>query len=100
MSVDNLTPGLYEATEMIYLVRPTRDGRRLYAMRLYVTAQGIRSEYDKGAVHYLEPEDRMSHERAVQLMRICHCCLVCRRRLKDLNSIERGMGPICGKYLL
>lgn len=94
-----LTPGLYEATGMVYLVRPTKDGRRLYAMRLTVTASGVASEYDKGIVHYLAPEDRMSRERAIQLMRICHCCLVCHRRLKDPNSIERGMGPICGKYL-
>lgn len=94
-----LTPGLYEATGVAYLVRPTRDGRRLYAMRLTVTAQGgVTSEYDKGIVHYLAPEDRMTRERAVQLMRICRCCLICRRRLKDPNSIERGMGPVCGKY--
>lgn len=94
----NLTPGLYEATGIIYLVRPNREGRRLYAMRLTVTAQGIESEYDKGIVHYLTPEDRMSRERAIQLTRLSGRCLVCRRRLKDVNSIERGMGPVCGKY--
>lgn len=99
MGVSELTPGLYEATGIVYLVRPTKDGRRLYAMRLTITTQGIHAEYDKGIVHYLALEDRMSRERAVQLMRICRCCLICRRRLKDPNSIERGMGPTCGKYL-
>src|SRR5688572_8415107 len=95
-----LTPGLYEATGIVYLVRPTRDGLRLYAMRLTITAKGIHSEYDKGIVHYLAPGDRMSRERAVELMRICRCCLVCRRRLTSETSIERGMGPVCGRYLL
>lgn len=95
----NLTPGLYEATGIAYLVRPTRDGLRLYAMRLTVTARGIQREYDKGIVHCLAPEDRMTRERAVQLMRICRCCLVCNRKLKDPTSIERGMGPVCRKYL-
>jgi hypothetical protein len=95
----NLTPGLYEATGIAYLVRPTRDGQRLYAMRLTVTASGIESEYDKGIVHYLTPEDRMSRKRAVELMRICRRCLVCHRALEDEKSIERGMGPVCGKFL-
>ena len=95
-----LAPGLYEAVDIPYLVRPTKDGLRLYAMRLTVTASGIEREYDKGIVHYLTPEDRMTKERAVALMRICRRCLVCNRKLKDLNSIERGMGPVCGRYLL
>lgn len=96
----NLIPGLYEATGIVYLVRPTRDGRRLYAMRLTVTAKGIQSEYDKGIVHYLTLEDRMPRARAVELMRLCGRCLICHRRLKDPNSIERGMGPVCGRFLV
>lgn len=95
----SLTPGLYEATGIAYLVRPTQDGQRLYAMRLTVTASGIKSEYDKGIVHYLTPEDRMSRARAIELMRICRRCLVCHRPLKNLDPVERGMGPVCGKFL-
>jgi hypothetical protein len=95
-----LTPGLYEiVTGIVFLVRPTQDGQRLYANRLTISANGIESEYDKGAVHLLAPDDRMSRERAIQLMRICHRCLVCHRRLKNMDSIERGMGPVCGKFL-
>lgn len=99
MDID-LVPGLYEILDTPYLVRPSQDGLRLYAMRLTVTASGVKSEYDKGMVYRLTREDRLSRERAVQLMKICCRCLVCNRKLKDLASIERGMGPVCGKFLL
>lgn len=96
----NLTPGFYEiVTGAIFLVRPTQDGRRLYANRLTVTAQGITSEYDKGAVHLLAADDRLTRAQVLDLTRLCRRCLVCHRRLKTLDSIERGMGPVCGKYL-
>lgn len=101
MSKPNVTePGLYESVNGIYLVRPTRDGKRLYAEQLVkIDRSGITVEYASGAIYNLYPEDRMSRARAIELIRFCGRCLVCRRRLKDLNSIERGMGPICGKYL-
>lgn len=92
-------PGLYESADRIYLVRPTRDGLRLYAEELFIDDDGIDHEYSSGAVYRLYPEDLMPRERAIQLMRRCRRCLVCRRPLKDLNSIERGMGPVCGRYL-
>lgn len=93
-------PGLYESVNGIYVVRPTRDGLRLYADQLLsISRSGIVKEYCPGAVYNLYPEDRMPRERAIELMRSCRRCLVCRRPLKDLNSIERGMGPVCGKYL-
>lgn len=93
-------PGLYESVDGIYLVRPTRDGPRLYAQRLEIGQSDIIQERAPGAVYNLYPEDRMPRARAIELMRICRRCLVCRRALKDPNSIERGMGPVCGKYLL
>lgn len=101
MSKPSITePGLYESVDGIYLVRPTRDGQRLYAEQLVeIDRSGITVEYAQGVVYRLYPEDRMSRERAIELMRICRRCLVCRRRLKDENSIERGMGPVCGKFL-
>lgn len=101
MSKPTITePGLYESVDGIFLVRPTRDGQRLYAEQLVeIDRSGITVEYAQGAVYRLYPEDRMSRERAIELMRICRRCLVCRRRLKDENSIERGMGPVCGKFL-
>lgn len=92
-------PGLYESADSIYLVRPTRDGQRLYAEELFIDDDGIDHEYSSGAIYRLYPEDQMPRARAIELMRRCRRCLVCRRALKDLNSIERGMGPVCGKYL-
>jgi hypothetical protein len=56
----NLVPGLYESLDVPYLVRPTQDGLRLYAMRLTVTAKGIQREYDKGAVSL--PTTGRSHD--------------------------------------
>lgn len=93
-------PGLYESIDGIFLVRPTRDGKRLYAEELVeIDRSGITVEYAQGAVYRLYPEDRMTRERAIELMRICRRCLVCRRRLNNPDSIERGMGPICGRFL-
>lgn len=92
-------PGLYESLNGIYLVRPTRDGLRLYAQRLEIDRTGITQERAPGAIYNLYPEDRMSRARAIELMRQCRRCLVCRHLLTDLDSIERGMGPVCGKYL-
>lgn len=68
----NLTPGLYEATGIVYLVRPTQDGQRLYAMRLTVTASGIESAYDKGIVHYLTLEDRPPRTEKREIHRARH----------------------------
>ena len=100
MNAPSITePGLYESIDGIYLVRPTRDGRRLYAEELFIDDDGIDHEYSSGAIYRLYPEDRMPRARAIELMRRCRCCLVCRRALKDPNSIERGMGPVCGKFL-
>lgn len=101
MSAPSVTePGLYESVDGVFLVRPTGDGRRLYAEQLVeIERSGITVEYTQGAIYRLYPEDRMSRERAIELMRICRRCLVCRRALKDLNSVERGMGPVCGKFL-
>jgi len=93
-------PGLYESVDGIFLVRPTRDGQRLYAEQLVkIDRSGITVEYAHGAVYRLYPEDRMQRARAIELMRICRRCLVCRRSLKNPDSVERGMGPICGKFL-
>jgi hypothetical protein len=93
-------PGLYESVEGIFIVRPTRDGRRLYAEKLVeIDRSGITVEYAKSAIYRLYPEDRMQPARAIELMRICRRCLVCNRKLKDLTSIERGLGPVCGKFL-
>lgn len=93
-------PGLYEVAGNVYLVRPTRDGQRLYAEQLYdIQESGIIRQYVSGIVYVLQPEDRMTRARAIELIRQCRRCLVCGRRLKDPNSYERGMGPVCGKYL-
>lgn len=100
MSKPTITkPGLYESIDGIYLVRPTRDGQRLYAEQLFIDDDGIDHKYSSGAIYRLYPEDQMPRARAIELMRRCRHCLVCRRALKDPNSIERGMGPICGKFL-
>lgn len=101
MTAPSITePGLYESVDGIFLVRPTRDGRRLYAEQLVqIDRTGITVEYAQGVIYRLYPEDRMQPARAIELMRICGRCLVCRRRLKNVDSVERGMGPVCGRFL-
>jgi hypothetical protein len=102
-----LTPGVYETNGTVYIVRPTRDKARLYAMRL-VEVSGSRLtegegkvqidfEYDRGAIFSISPEDRMPFERAKELTVLYSRCIVCGRHLEDAKSVANGIGPVCIK---
>jgi len=100
--------GAYEKDGEIFIVKPTRDGQRLYALKLVeapserVTEAGehvhFDFEYAKGAIFKLTEADKMPIERARQLMIRYGRCIVCGRRLKKAESVERGIGPVCIKY--
>jgi hypothetical protein len=105
---EKLTPGVYEVDGQVYVVRPTKDKQRTYAMRL-VEVSGSRLtegeagkiqidfEYDKGAIFKIKPEHRMPFERAKELTILYSRCIVCGRHLKDNKSVEQGIGPVCIK---
>jgi hypothetical protein len=102
-------PGVYELpTGEIYIVKPNKEKTRLYAKRLVeapserLTETGqvvdFDFEYEKGAIFRIHPEHQMSFERAKELMIRYGKCIVCGRRLKRAESVERGIGPVCIKY--
>lgn len=106
-SVTVTEPGVYESDNQVYVVKFNREHTRLYAKRLVeinaerATELGervqIEFQYDRGAVYRLTPEDKMDVERAKALTIRYGRCIVCGRRLKAAESVERGIGPVCIK---
>lgn len=105
----DLTPGIYQTVEGIFVVKPTKDRQRIYAKRLIETTSNrltvsgqkrkIEFEYAPGAIYRIQPEDRMPIEEAKRLTILYGHCIVCGRFLKAGVSVERGIGPVCFKYL-
>lgn len=102
-------PGVYELpTGEIYVVKPNRTKTRLYAKRLVTTSSDrlnangdhvkVDFEYEQGAIYKIRPEHRMSLERAQELTIKFSHCIVCGRKLKVAQSVERGIGPVCITY--
>jgi hypothetical protein len=102
-----LEPGVYEVGTSIYVVKWNRTKTALYAKVLVEiggrrqTAAGevanIEFEYAAGAVAKIRPEHRMTVERARTLTLVYGHCLNCGRFLKAVESVERGIGPVCAK---
>lgn len=103
-----LEPGVYEPEAgRIFVVKPNREGTRLYAKRLVeinadrVAESGdtvqIEFEYDRGAIFSIKPEHRMPLERAEQLTLRYGRCINCGRKLKAAKSVRQGIGPVCIK---
>lgn len=102
-------PGVYELpTGEIYIVKLNREKSRVYAKRLVeapserMTVPGkvvdFDFEYEPGGIHKIHPEHLMDLDRAKNLMIRYGRCIVCGRRLKVAESVERGVGPVCIKY--
>lgn len=105
---ESLTVGVYELpTGEIFVVKPNRAKTRLYAKKMIETTERITETgkvvnfdfiYAPGAIYKLKPENKMSLERAKQLMIRYGRCIACGRKLKVAQSVERGIGPVCIKY--
>jgi hypothetical protein len=102
-----LTPGVYEIDNRIYVVKPNKDKTRLYAKRLVETKNERFTEsgdllkiefvYEPGAIFDVKPAHRMDFERAQALTIKFNHCIVCGRRLKAGKSVKLGIGPVCRK---
>jgi hypothetical protein len=103
-----LSRGVYERNGEIFVVKPTKDKQRLYAMRV-VEIRGQRLteddekvnfelEYVRGGIYNLRPQDKMTKKRAEEFLTRYARCIVCNRSLKDATSVERGIGPVCITY--
>lgn len=103
----DLTPGVYDVDNHVYIVKPNREKTRLYAKRLIEIAGDRLNEhgdhvqiefvYDPGAIFNVKPEHKMPLERAKALTIRYGRCIVCGRHLKAGVSVERGIGPVCIK---
>lgn len=109
---EKLVPGVYELADgRIYVVKPTREDKtRLYAKRMVEVGEGvvratesgervkaIEFVYERGAIYDIRLSDRMSLERAKELITLYGCCIACNRHLKAAKSVEQGIGPVCIK---
>lgn len=101
-------PGVYETPDdVVYIVKPNKAKTSLYAKRLVEinanrlteadTRVQIEFEYEAGAIYNLTPEMKMPLERAKQLTIRYGRCIVCGAKLKQAESVERGIGPVCIK---
>jgi len=107
---EKLVPGVYELTDgRIYVVKATKEDKsRLYAKRLVelngdyrTTEAGSRVDfefqYEKGAIYDIHLNDRMTLDRAKELITLYGRCINCNRHLKAAKSVEQGIGPVCVK---
>lgn len=56
-----------------------------------------RWEYAGMASRFVTVADKMTKEEAVRFGHDFGICCVCGAQLDDPNSVEAGIGPICGK---
>lgn len=91
--------GMYRTDGTVYRVKRTKDGERLYATRFVpdATVKSERFVYDKGAIHRISADDRMTPEQAEELGALYGVCVVCGAELTDPDSVARGIGPVCRK---
>lgn len=91
--------GMYRTNGTVYRIKRTRDGERLYATRFVpdATVKSERFVYDKGAIHRISADDRMTPEQAEELGALYGVCVVCGAELTDPQSVARGIGPVCRK---
>ncbi len=102
-----LEPGVYELDGVAYVVKPNREGTRLYAKKIVeiggtrVTDAGtyvnVEFEYEPGAVYRLAAEHKMDYDRAHELTLRYGKCIACSRVLKAAQSVDDGIGPVCKK---
>ena len=93
----------------IVQIKQTRDKQRTYAKRwihisgVRLTEAGSREhgewEYVPGLVNQVaELGRKMTMDEAKAFILRYGQCVRCGRHLKDANSVERGIGPVCIQY--
>lgn len=103
----DLTPGVYDVDNHVYVVKFNREKTRLYAKRLVEIASDrltasddlvkIEFVYEPGAIFNIKPEQKMPLDRAEKLTIRYGRCIVCGRVLKAGKSVRQGIGPVCIK---
>jgi Family of unknown function (DUF6011) len=107
------TDGVYlaqlegDSQPTVYVVKPTRDGKRHYAMRLTqvgpkrltLAGEVVQWEmrYVQGVVYHLAEDDRAALADVEKYLIAYGRCLYCGRSLKDPKSVKASIGPVCIK---
>lgn len=95
-----LSEGMYRMDGDIYRVQRSRESGNLYAkVMILPDFPGDKPgfEYAPGAIRRLTAEHRMSLEDAKAWGVETGICCVCGAFLTDPESVEAGIGPVCGK---
>jgi hypothetical protein len=82
--------GIYFANDTYFKVVESQEGR-LYAK----TWDGEEWAYDRGAIHRLTAQMRVTAEDAARFGRLTGTCVFCSRHLTDERSVTVGYGPKC-----
>jgi hypothetical protein len=100
-------PGAFEYGGHVYIVKHNRAKTNLYAQKVVEAPSDrlnqkdervpIELEYERGAMAFLREEHRLDADRAKELTIRYGRCIVCGKRLKVAESLERGIGPVCWK---
>lgn len=100
-----ITDGMWKLGDTIYKVQWNREKTNLYGKRLVVETYSDTTvtsfEYEPGIVRKLTVgrAHKLSLEEAKEFGALYGTCCVCGRTLTNEESIEAGIGPICGGRL-
>ena len=102
---EKLAPGVYRCQGVTYVVKPTKDGARLYASEIHeISGQRLTQagetvsfelRYARGMMRHLRLSHRLTLAEAEPLMIRYGRCVCCHRRLKAAESVRAGIGPVC-----
>lgn len=86
--------GPYRTNGNVYMVKPSRKGN--YNLAYRVTENG--HEYQGAAARFVKAEDRITDPAEASALGESHgFCICCARLLTAVESVYRGVGPICLK---
>ena len=85
-----LVEGIYFSRDEVYKVKKSQAGR-LYALKLV----GSSWSYDSAHIRGLAIENRITLEQASEFGIRTGVCAICGIPLTNLDSLARGIGPVC-----
>lgn len=92
-----LEDGFYTVHEMIIKAQTSPDSGRQYGKVLDVpTGKFV---YQAGILRGVRPEHKLTLEKAKEFGKLYGTCCICGRTLTNEESIEAGIGPVCGGRL-
>lgn len=104
--VELVKPGVYMHEGQIVVVKPTKDKKRSYALRLVETPDRLNEKgevvpfemvYVKGLIQQLQACEQMTLEAASSFLTRFGHCIACGRSLKAAKSVALSVGTVCIK---